>query len=155
MTQVAVIEAYIRRETCISMAINAMLSLLIFLALFGLRQPVKSWGVGKWVFDFLPQSFMIALMSVFIPGILVRRKLKKGALAPVPHRSLLPRNLLARALIVAVASAGVGTALVAGLVWLTGMETIAPIPALLLKVTYGAILALIVTPPALRAALAA
>lgn len=155
MTRVAVIEAYIRRETCISIAINAMLSLLIFLALFGLRQPVENWGVGKWVFDFLPQSFMIALMSVLIPGMLVRRKLKKGALAPVPHRSVLPRNLLARALTLAGVSASIGTALVAGLVWLTGMETIGPIPALLFKVTYGALLALIVTPPALRAALAA
>ena len=80
------VDAYIRRETRISMAINAMLSLLIFLAVFGLRQPVKSWGVGQWVFDFLPQSFMIALMSVLIPGMLARQKLQKGALRPVSHR---------------------------------------------------------------------
>lgn len=155
MTRTAVVDAYVRKETRISMAINAMLSLLIFLAVFGLQRPVESWGVGRWVFDFLPQSFMISLMSVLIPGVLVRQKLKNGALAPVPHRSILPRSLLARALVLAGASAGIGTASVAGLVWLMGMEMIAPIPALLFKVSYGAILALIVTPPALRAALAA
>lgn len=151
----APIDAYIRRETRISMAINALLSLLIFFAVFGIGRPVESWGVGQWVFDFLPQSFMIALMSVLIPGALARQKLKNGTLAPGPHRSVLPRNLLVRALILAGLSASIGTALVAGLVWMTGMATIAPIPALLFKTTYGAILALIVTPPALRAALAA
>ncbi|MEA3542214.1 MAG: hypothetical protein U9R77_08855 [Pseudomonadota bacterium] len=155
MTGAAAVDAYVRRETRISMAINATLALLIFLAVFGLHRPVESWGVGGWVFDFLPQSFMIALMSVLIPGLLARQKLKKGALDPVPHGSILPGNLLARALVLAGASAGIGTALVAGLVWLTGIETINPIPALLFKVIYGAILALIVTPPALRAALAA
>ena len=78
-----------------------------------------------------------------------------NTLAPVPHCSVLPRNLLVRALILAGLSASIGTALMAGLVGLMGLETIAPIPALLFKVTYGAVLALIVTPPALRAALAA
>ena len=155
MTGMAVIDAYVRKETRISMAINAMLSLLIFLVVFGLHQPVESWGLGRWVFDFLPQSFMIALMSVLIPGAIAHKKLKKGVLAPGPHSTILPRNLLVRGLVLAGASAGIGTALVAGLVWLTGMEIIAPIPALLFKSTYGAILALIVTPPALRAALAA
>lgn len=150
----APIDAYIRRETRISIVINAILSALIFLAVFGIHQPVESWGAGQWVCDFLPQSFMIALMSVLVPGALARQRLRRGALASTPHHSILPHDLLLRALVLAGLSTIIGTALVAGLAWSTGTETIAPVPALALKTAYGAILSWIVTPLALRVALA-
>jgi len=153
MTDSSVIDTYVRRETCVGMIINAIMSLLIFLAMFDVRRPVETWGIGQWVFDFLPQSFMVTFMSVLIPGALAHQKVRKGVLAPEPHRSILPRNLMVRALVMAVASAIIGTAMVAGLVWLTGAEAIAPTYALILKATYGTVLALIVTPLSLRVAL--
>jgi hypothetical protein len=154
MTGSAALDAYIRKETYISVAINAVMSLLIFLAVFDVRRPVQTWGMGQWVFDFLPQSFMITLMTVLVPGALARQKLRSGTLAPAPHQSILPRNLVLRAVTMAVASAIIGTAIVASLVWLMGTEAITPTYAAILKVAYGTALALIVAPLSLRVALA-
>ena len=65
--------AYIRRETLVSMVINGVLSLAFFIAVFGRTSPVALWGMGHWVFDFIPQSFMIALMSTLVPGALTAK----------------------------------------------------------------------------------
>jgi len=147
-------QSYIRRETGVSIVINSVLSLLFFLLVFGMRDPIPTWGMGQWVFDFLPQSFMIALMSTLVPGFLTAKKLHAGQIAPIDYRSSLPRNLIARALVLAIASAAMGTALVAGIVTITGVEALPHLAALVLKVIYGALLAILVTPLGLRAALA-
>lgn len=145
---------YIRRETAVSMAINAVLSLLFFLAFFHGQDPVKAWGMGQWVFDFVPQSFMIALMSALVPGIQTMKRIRDGALRPIDNRSFLPRGLLPRALTLAVAAAILGGGLVGLAVVVTGIRELPATAALGLKVAYGAVLAMIVTPPALRAAMA-
>lgn len=145
---------HIRRETLVSVIINSTLSLLFFLLVFGMRDPVPVWGIGQWVFDFVPQGFMIALMSTLVPGALAARKVKAGTVQTIDHNSRLPRSLVPRALVLAVASAVVGTAIIALIAWLAGLQSIPHVAALLLKVCYGALLSIIVTPPALRAALA-
>ncbi|HUD94686.1 hypothetical protein [Sphingobium sp.] len=149
------LDAYVRRETAISIAINAALSLAFFLAIFGLDRPIPPWGVGGWVFDFMPQGFMIALMSVLVPGIIAGRKLRSGRLVATPSSSLLPRHLVARAILLAITSALAGSALVATFVWIGGVQMLTPLAALLFKVGYGAGLAAIITPPSLRTALSA
>ena len=68
------------RETAISMAINAGLSLAFFLVAFGLAAPI---AMASFAFDFLPQAFMISLMGSLVPGLLVR----KGS--RVPSRALI------------------------------------------------------------------
>jgi hypothetical protein len=146
--------SYVRRETVISLVINTVLSMLFYALVFGRQDPVEAWGLGQWVFDFVPQSFMIALMSVAVPGALTAGRLRAGAVMPLDRPTRLPRNLLARALLLAVASAIVGTAIVAALVRLTGLEVIPATAALVAKAGYGALLAMIVTPIGLRAALA-
>lgn len=151
---------YIRTETAISVAINAALSALAFVLVFGLRGPVPVWGAGGLVLDGLPQGFMIALMSTLVPGFLTLRRLRRGALAPNALRdgalaARLPANLLLRALVLALLTALGAMAILA----LAGFLAGAPPAlnwslALCVKVLLGALLAVLVTPFALRAALA-
>lgn len=146
-------DAYIRQETLISVVINGVLSAVFFLLVFGLADSVAVWGVGNWVFDFLPQSFMITLMSTLVPGALTAKRLKAGILEPGSFATRLPRSLLLRALLLAVLAAAIGTALVAGLAALTGINELGLVPGLGIKVAYGIALGSVVTPIGLRAAL--
>lgn len=146
-------ETFIRKETLVGMAINGVLSALFFLLVFGMVASVAAWGLGNWVFDFLPQSFMIALMSTLVPGALTASRLKAGTISPAPHVSRLPRSLVLRALLLAVLATAFGTALVAAIVTLTGIKTLDWLPALGVKVIYGIALGAIITPIGLRAAL--
>lgn len=145
---------YVRTETLISMAINGVLSLVFFLIVFSKVDIVPMWGAGNWVFDFLPQSFMIALMGTLVPGALTAKRLRAGALQPLPQPSRLPHSLALRALVLAVAAALAGTAIVAAIIALAGVTALAWTPALVLKVVYGVVLAAVVTPMGLRSALA-
>ena len=145
--------AYIRRETLISMVINTALSLAFFCLVFGLGRRVPVWGVGGYVFDFGPQAFMIGLMATLVPGALARNALRKGLVAPWTGGSRLPHALLLRALAVAVASTLIAVGVSAGMLTIAGWTILSPPLALLAKLTFGAALALVVTPPGLRAAL--
>jgi hypothetical protein len=146
-------EAYIRKETMVSMVINGVLSAVFFLLVFGMATSVPAWGVGNWVFDFLPQSFMITLMSTLVPGALTAKRLKAGEIQPGSYNSRLPRSLVMRALLLAVLAAAIGTGLVAAIITLTGVNELALLPAFGVKVIYGIALGAIVTPIGLRAAL--
>lgn len=145
---------YVRKETILSMAINGVLSAGFFLLVFGRASPVPLWGVGNWTFDFLPQSFMIALMSTLVPGAITRKRLRDGVLKPSGIRPRLPSSLIARALVLGVGAAAVGTASVAAVAAVLGGEEMVWGAAFALKVVYGIALAAIVTPPGLRTALA-
>lgn len=147
-------DAYIRRETLVSMVINGALSALFFVLVFGMAPTVGLWGMGNWVFDFLPQSFMVTVMSTLVPGALTAKRLKQGELAPSQDATRLPRSLVTRALLLGMVAALAGSALVAALVLAAGVETLAWLPAVVLKVLYGVVLGAVVTPIGLRAALA-
>lgn len=148
-------QVYIRRETLVSVVINCVLSALFFWLVFRGVDPVPMWGIGNWVFDFMPQGFMIALMSTLVPGAMTGKAIRAGRITADGPRSRLPGNLLARALLLASASALLGAGLVTVFVTGIGVTHLPGTTALLLKVAYGAILAAVVTPPGLRRALAA
>jgi hypothetical protein len=145
---------YVLIETMISMAINAAISAGFALLIFGRRAEVDLWGLGGLALDFVPQTFMIAMMSVLVPTALTRRRVGTGALMRVGSpNSHLPRNLLIRALV----AASVSTVLLGGLaiavlaaIWSGPISFAAVLP---LKILYGAAVALLVTPAALRMAL--
>ncbi|MBF7015318.1 hypothetical protein QUC32_26785 (plasmid) [Novosphingobium resinovorum] len=153
MSQLAT-ETYIRRETRISVAINAAISLLFYVLVFGGRNPVNVWGAGQWVLDFLPQGFMIALMGTLVPGLLAARRLRAGSILPLGKQSPLPRNLALRGLLLALVSAFVCTGVVALTMRCAGPETLPAWAAASIKVALGALLAAIVTPIGLRSTLA-
>ena len=133
------LRAVVLRETAISMVINAVLSILFFLAVFGRSAPV---GTAALAPDFLPQAIMVALMGSLVPALLVAR----GNGSP-------KRPIVIRALGFAFAGlivAGGGAYAVCVLV---GPALLAPLPAIALKAAFGAALAAVITPFAVRAAL--
>jgi len=132
------------RETAVSVGINMALSGLFFLLIFGVADRIF---VRDLVIDFLPQGLAIGFMATLIPGLIVHRRLGHGALRSVGLR-LFVRALLS-ALVAALLLGGAAALLLA---MLTG-ETIAFLPALAIKLLFGAIAALLVTPGAVRAAL--
>ena len=146
---------YIRRETGVSIVINSALSALFFWLVFAGVDPVPVWGMGNWVFDFVPQSFMIALMSTLVPGALTAKAIRAGKIRGHGKANWLPGNLPGRAVVLAALSALGGASSIALLARASGVTEITWATALGLKVAYGAMLAIIVTPPGLRRALAA
>jgi hypothetical protein len=141
-------------ETAIGMVINALFSTGFAFLVFGGRAEVGLWGPDGLALDFVPQTFAIAMMSVLVPTALTRRRIGGGTLATGGEaRPRLPRNLLLRALLMALAAmillGGTATALLAA-AWSGPLNFGAVLP---LKIGYGALVALAVTPPALRAAL--
>ena len=145
---------HIAGQTTISIVINIVLSALFFLFLFGGQEFVSVWGARGLAADFVPQSFMITLMSVLMPGLATERKLRAGHVARLSDFTRLPRHAGLRALVLAVPAALGGGAAMAVLLGLAGLDGIAWAPALGFKIAYGGLLGGIVTPIGVRAALA-
>lgn len=145
--------AYIRRETIVGVVISVAVTLVIFLIVFGFSGPVEIWGLGKFVFDFLPQAFMIALMATLIPGVMTEQKIRQGKLPTIDGRSRLPKSLPFRAGLIAIIAAAVSVALFSGFFFVTGLTALGWTAALMIKLVFGAALAAIVTPLGLKAAL--
>lgn len=144
---------YVRRGTVNSVIVSSVLTVLMFFLVFGGIDPVPTWGTGGWVFDFVPQGFMIALMSTLVPGLLARRYVRMRTVAILPGETRLPRNLLVRAVVLAVAAGVFGTALIGAAAFALQQPAFPFAVALILKVAYGAALAAVITPLGLRAAL--
>ena len=146
--------AYVGKETAISIAINSVLSAFFVWLMFGGAASVPVRGVGNLAFDFLPQSFMISLMSVLVPSALTRRRRRSGVVQPcAPVLSWLPRNLLLRALLAAVAATALFGAAAALLLLALAPAQLSMAAVWPMKIAYGAALALVVTPLGLCAAL--
>ncbi|RST30654.1 hypothetical protein HMF7854_07270 [Sphingomonas ginkgonis] len=143
-------QEHIRRETSVSVIINAVLSLAFFLLVFWRSSPVPLWGVGHYLLDFAPQGFMVALMATLVPCVLARRKLAQGHFGP-PGSGAGTVNLPLRAVATALLAAGISVLLWTAVFALTTRTAIAWTPALLIKIGYGGLLGGIVTPLGLRA----
>jgi hypothetical protein len=93
---------YIAVETAISVAINIGISAAFMFLVFGRSPKIDLWGPHGLALDFIPQTFMITLMSVLIPSLITRRRLKSGLIAgrAAVGDSRLPRNILFRAIII-------------------------------------------------------
>ncbi|HXH16629.1 MAG TPA: hypothetical protein VNJ10_10930 [Sphingomonas sp.] len=145
-------KAYLRTETAISIVINAVLSLGFFLLAFGLAPstPVPVAGLGGYAVDFLPQSFMIALMSTLMPGIITAGRIRAGRIGGQAQST---GALLRRSVLTAVAAMLVGIAIAAILLVVATKAALPWGPALFAKILYGGLLAAIVTPIGLRHAL--
>jgi hypothetical protein len=147
-------QRYIIVETLIGMAINAAISAGFAFFVFGGRAAVGLWGTDGLALDFVPQTFMVALMSALIPSLLTRRRVAAGAIHARGAPSLLPRNLLLRALLLALLAT---TLLGGGATMILAVLLSGPVPfaALLpFKIAYGALVSALITPLALQAALA-
>jgi hypothetical protein len=146
---------YINQESVISAVINALLSLAACWLVFGRGGTAVIADAKAFAVDFLPQAFVLSLMSTLIPGAVTRRRIRTGQIPAVAGgTSRLPQNLLLRALVIALGAAllGGGAALLA-----TRLLWQGPLPlgqAYVLKVVFGVMLAIPVTRIGLRATLA-
>jgi hypothetical protein len=145
---------YLARETLVSAAINAAISVGFFLLIFGGVDPVPVWGAGNYAFDFVPQSFAVGLMATLVPGLLCRKAIAEARIAGVSARPAGAGSVVARAVFNAVLSVLAGAGLWALVLWATGVDALAHTPAFALKVLYGAALGAAVTQFALRRMLA-
>ncbi|MEH3040473.1 MAG: hypothetical protein PGN21_10480 [Sphingomonas paucimobilis] len=141
--------AYIATERRISIAVNAVLSLVFFLLVIGLPTPVPVPGMTGYAVDFVPQSFMIALMSTLVPGLLTAARIRAGRILGSAEAG---GSTVLRALLTAIIAALAGGVVAAGLL-ASGVATLPLVPALIAKILYGAVLAWVVTPIGLRRAL--
>jgi hypothetical protein len=148
------LRGYVVRETAISIVINAAISAVFAWAMFHGAEPVSVSGAGGLAFDFLPQTFMIALMSSLVPSAIARKRLRPDMAASghaAPGR--LPRNLLLRALLIAAAATLLIAPAASFLLAKAAGASLDGGAVMPMKVAYGAFLALLVTPAALRAEL--
>jgi len=143
--------SYILRETAISMAINMAITAGFYWLAFGGLPEVSAQSLGR---DCIPQSFMIALMSAWIPSLIARKNIGKGTTSPArPKAFRVPSNLFLRALTIALPAMVLFTGLAMGMLTLIGQPAFAFATGLALKLAFGALVAACVTPLALWIAL--
>jgi len=148
------LRGYVVKETIISIVINSAISAFFVWLVFGGAKEVPLWGSGGLAVDFLPQTFMISLMSVLVPSALTRKRRRARLIAVGPSTlTWLPRNLFLRAILLAALStmifSAIGTAVLSVLAdGPIRIGTVWP-----LKIAYGALIGAIVTPIAVRVTL--
>ena len=73
---------YVAVETAVSIVINVLISALFMFAVFGRTPLIDLWGSHGLAIDFIPQTFMISAMSVLVPTLIARKRVRQGVLAP-------------------------------------------------------------------------
>lgn len=139
------------RETGVSVAINAALSAVFTLLVFGARPTLAATGQGGFAVDFVVQAAIIGLMSALAPcalaAVRVRAgRLGEGALGPFGPRAVIVRTVVSAA----VAALGLGGLAMAA-AWTSDSLSLPVLVAV--KVAFGAGVAAIVTPLALMSLL--
>lgn len=142
---------YLVVETLISVAINGAISFAFAWLMFHTSSAIPAQAL---IIDSIPQSFMIALMSVIVPGLLTSRRLAAGQIAPLPGKAI-RHPLAVRAIAAAVVAVLCGLLLHLAVIATRPPSLIGFTTLLAIKVAYGASLAAIVTPLMLRYALIA
>lgn len=131
----------IAREAGIGFAINATLSLVFFLAIFGMVARPLEWGAPDALgLDFVPQSIAVALMSALVPALIARKRLGL--------------TIAIGAIMVRALGFALGGAVLGGLLaWSTGTIGLPPIgwgAALALKLLFGGSLGATITSLSLK-----
>lgn len=141
--------AHIRTSTLISVVISMAISAAFFFLVFGMKPLIAVFAPDNLALDFVPQTLAASFMAALVPALQTRAKMVSGNLAGAPP---LPRVIVVRAALLAGASLVLAAA-ATGLLWLGGIATLPWGSALALKIVYGGLLGLIITPIALRAIL--
>jgi hypothetical protein len=141
--------AYVRKQTLISILITMAISAGFFLLVFGSTNPIAVWAPDNLALDFLPQSGAAAFMAALMPALQTRAAIIKGTLPGTPPTA---RSIVVRAIGLALLALGLGGCVI-GLLKLSGIAVFPWATAFAIKVAYGALLGLIITPPAVRAVL--
>ena len=143
---------YVRTEMVVAAIINAVLSIVFLLIVFGGQETIAVSGREGLVVDAIPQTLMIVLMSILVPTLLTRRRLAAGRIERLAGTPRWPRNVLLRSMLAATVAAAIAWILHAALMPLTGADWSFQ-TALSFKTAYGAILGATVARFAVGAAL--
>jgi cell division protein FtsX len=146
-------KAAVREQAIVSGIVNAVLSAAIFLLVFGLARRALTIGApDQFALDFLPQGAILGFMSAFLPALVVRNKLRQGALNITTSRISTVGSIALRAVLLSLLSVAVA----AVAMWLTqrfGANAVEWLEALVIKIVFGVVLGVIVTRIAVRAVL--
>ena len=105
----------------------------------------------KFALDFLPQSLAIGFFAALVPALLISNKRRKGLITGLDIQADRTQTMLVRAFAMAGICGIIGVVMAFVLPSIT--DQFAYYPALGFKVIYGGLLAVLVTPRALRMAL--
>lgn len=139
MTASAVPAGFLVREALISAFINAAIGAGFFLLAFGFGSAAEVWGVGNYVFDFIPQGFAVAFFAALVPSLLALRAVGSGKLPLVGARPS-AASRLGQAIAIGLLSALAAGLAWGGVFWIAGSTTIAAETAFALKVAFGFLL---------------
>lgn len=140
-------------ESAISIVPNALVSALFVWLIFRGADTIPLWGTQGVAFDLLPTTFMLTLMTTIALTLIVRARRRKGLPAATPGSLGLPRNVVLRAVALALLLCVVfvpATVLVLGLVWDADWSYD---QMMVFKIAYGISVGLVATPLVVLAAL--
>lgn len=141
--------AYVRKQTTISIVISMAFSAAFFLLIFRTAGPVEIWEPDFLAFDFLPQSVMASLMAALMPALQTRAAMTRGELlGQVPTI----KSVVLRAFMFALLGFGLAGIVIA-ILQVSGIAVLAWGTAFVIKVIYGGLLGIVITPLAVRAVL--
>ena len=146
---------YIKKETTISCVISAAMSALFFVIFFYNSTEFVLGEINKFTLDFFPQGFFIGVFSILPVTLVTYRRLKSGKINSNDHYStILPKPLWQRVIVGALFSClvfGGGATLISVTVLSASLSFIL---ALTMKIVFGVVPALLITPYALKATFA-
>jgi hypothetical protein len=87
----------LKTESAISMIPNSLGGGLIAWLIFRSADPIPMWGLKGIVFDLVPTTFLLTLVTTIILTLVVRKRVRDGkAERAAPGRFALPKNIFVR-----------------------------------------------------------
>ena len=143
-------------ETVLAIGVNCLLTVVAAYLVAGKMQQVPLWGPGGIAVDLFPTFFMITFMTTLIPTVLIRRRMARGAVAPLraPARSrLVGVRPVTRALLFAAAATLLFAPCTAALLWALGLEQLPFVSFVAFKAGLAIVYVAAITPPLVALAL--
>lgn len=137
--------APVRTQTLISIVISMAVSAGFFLAVFGQAPQIAVRTLAGLAVDFVPQTLGAGFMAALMPALILRAQMS-GAMPEIGLPSI--AAIIGRALALAVLGLGLA-AIVIAVLWFGPWSTLPWRTAFALKVVYGGLIGLIITPAAL------
>ncbi len=149
---------YIAGETAVSVIVNSVLSLLFALFASSGVERMPLLGPRGMAIDFVPQCFMITFATTVAVTLLTRKRLRAGKVAVLLRSGAgvlpdAPANAMVRGVLFGLVVAVVVAPLSAIALYGLGLQSLPVASFIAMKVAFGALLALIISPPIIRAAL--
>ena len=135
----------LKQEAGMAILMNALFSIGFFFLIFGWN-PV---GNRDLAIDWLPQTAGIAFLGTLIPSLITYARIRRGKVVPAGPVPPIGRHLLRTIFVALLAVALAGGAAALLTLWIAPDE-LAPLPTVLIKAAYGALLGRLLTPPMLR-----